>query len=173
MSWKFRDGARGHKVAADVVGIEIARIQQDRGAVRASVVVEESRPSAAPLHHEFDWDDPHAASQFRLIQARTLIRDVVFVEPQTSEPLQFYHVPSGDGSEGHYEFVKRLVNVQSEYQAALGELLVKLESLEESVTRLLAAATGSTSPSVSAILSSVAATVASAKAALSKLPPDA
>lgn len=170
MTWTYRQGAR-HNVPPNVAAAEVERIQTTNGVLTASALVEESEDPNAPCHKEFDWNDRRAAHKYRLVQARKLIRDLVFIEPRTKEPLQFYHVPS-QNEEGHYEFVKRLINVRTEYQAALGELLQKLEGLEESVQRLLRAAKGSKSSTVRNILNSVATTIASARAALQSLPQD-
>jgi len=170
MTWTYRPGARGHKVSAEDAATEFERIRQANGEFTASMLVEESKSPTAPCHHEFNWNDKLAAHEHRLMQARTLIRDVVFIEPKTQEPLQFYHVPSGTKDEGRYEFVKRLVHVRSEYQLALGELLSKLEALEESIQRLLRAAKGSKSSTVRNVLSGLSVSVQSAKTAIQSLP---
>jgi hypothetical protein len=49
MKYEFKAGAR-YSVAADVAGAELERIQNQRGVIEPRVVVEESRPEAAPLH---------------------------------------------------------------------------------------------------------------------------
>lgn len=169
MVWTYREGARSHKVSAEDAATEFNRIKQDRGVLQASILVEESEPESAPCHHEFEWDNERAAHKYRLVQARTLIRDVVLVEESDSEPLQFYHVPDDGGGEGHYEFVTHLVNVRSKYQVALGELLQKLEALDESVKRLLLA---STSSDVIGVLDGVKNTISGVRDSIEGLPDD-
>jgi hypothetical protein len=54
---------------------ELERIAKARhGELRVQDVVEAARPAASPLHSWFNWDDTEAAHQWRLQQARQLIR---------------------------------------------------------------------------------------------------
>lgn len=46
------------------------------GLLRPVDVVEAARAEKSPLHAYFDWNDSEAASKWRLVQARTLIREV-------------------------------------------------------------------------------------------------
>jgi hypothetical protein len=41
-------------------------------------VVEDARPIDSPMHDAFEWDDSKAAIEYRLEQARHLIRSVTF-----------------------------------------------------------------------------------------------
>ena len=47
------------------------------GLLKPEDVVEAARPANSPLHTRFTWDDSAAAHQFRLEQARTLIRTTI------------------------------------------------------------------------------------------------
>lgn len=65
---------------------ELLRIQaRNDGLLRAVDVVEEARHPASPLHDHFQWDDTVAGHQWRLQQARQLIRVTVEYLPY-SEP---------------------------------------------------------------------------------------
>lgn len=44
-------------------------------------VVEEAADEASPLHSYFDWDDSEAARQWRMMQARALIRKIEVIYP--------------------------------------------------------------------------------------------
>lgn len=57
----------------------IRRLYDDNGGLTAPMVVESARPKDAPLHGYFEWDDKAAAEEFRLEQARSMIRRVRFV----------------------------------------------------------------------------------------------
>jgi hypothetical protein len=61
----------------------LAAIQQENkeGLLRAEDVVDTARHPDHPLHRYFDWDDSTAAEQWRLMQARQLIRKVIVVGP--------------------------------------------------------------------------------------------
>jgi len=82
ISW--REGAdRHHKTSAKVAYKELERIKKAAGGdLVPSHVVDASRPSSAPLHQEFQWDDVSAAERWREEQARGIIRDVRVVYDQ-------------------------------------------------------------------------------------------
>ena len=67
-------------------------------------VLDEARDEASPLHTHFEWDDSEAAEQYRLVQARGLIRRykvTVEVKPDTFVKVrQFSSVPAADPDEG-------------------------------------------------------------------------
>lgn len=54
----------------------LLRIYERAGALRAEDVVEEARSAKSPLHDWFEWDDSVAAEQYRLQQARQLVREI-------------------------------------------------------------------------------------------------
>lgn len=61
---------------------ELAQIrEQHNGNLRAEDVVEFARDENTALHAEFTWDDTEAARQYRLEQARKIIRINVQVLP--------------------------------------------------------------------------------------------
>lgn len=66
---------------AEAVAQELDRIaSQDRdGLIRPEVVVEEASSNKSPLHAHFTWDDSVAAYDYRLHQARNLIRTTKIV----------------------------------------------------------------------------------------------
>jgi len=66
---------------------ELLGIYQRRGQLVPEDVVDEARPATSPLHHRFEWDDAEAGEQYRIIQARQLIRevDIKFTSPQSGE----------------------------------------------------------------------------------------
>jgi len=47
------------------------------GTLTPRIVVDEARPKNSVLHSEFDWDDTHAAEEWRVEQARRLLRVTV------------------------------------------------------------------------------------------------
>lgn len=96
MVYQWKSGYSG-AVPAQVAGerlAEIARANGDR--IEAPGVVEDARPEGSPLHPCFTWDDAHAAEQFRLVEARQLIRNVYVVpvpaadDAPTPEPVLCY-----------------------------------------------------------------------------------
>lgn len=57
----------------------IRKLYEQHGELTAGMVVQSARPKNAPLHPYFEWDDKAAAEEFRLEQARSMIRRVTFV----------------------------------------------------------------------------------------------
>lgn len=82
MVYQWKDGSR---ITADAqaVGQEIAEIGKE---ITARDVVNKARVKATALHECFEWDDTAAADEYRLTQAREVMRSLVFVqEPEDGE----------------------------------------------------------------------------------------
>jgi hypothetical protein len=85
--YSWREGSR-HKVKPEVAAKEIERLAKQNGQrVDAAMVLESASDPTSPLHDEFTWDDTEAARQFRLEQARELVRSirVTFETPERKE----------------------------------------------------------------------------------------
>lgn len=63
---------------------------QGGGILKAEQVVSAAADLHSPLHNYFEWDDTEAAAQWRLQQARTLIRNVVVIIPNHPKPVTAY-----------------------------------------------------------------------------------
>ena len=72
--------------------VEIERIRQSSGGtLNPVVVVREARRKSSVLHDYFEWDDSRAAYEFRLEQARKLIRVCIREIPECpDEPVRAY-----------------------------------------------------------------------------------
>jgi len=101
--------------------IALEQVRSECGTLTAKNVVRVARPESHWLHHEFEWDDSIAGPEWRLEQARRLIRRVrcTYV-PQGSEESvsvrMFYNIrrPLSDPLRGSYEPITELVgNAQS------------------------------------------------------------
>lgn len=99
--FEFAEGARfqpGADQDPKAVGehLELLR-QQCKGELTPKDVVDDARNPNSPLHSFFEWDDGAAAEQYRLSQARGLIRAVVAIYTQPDEPAvrtkMFVHIP--------------------------------------------------------------------------------
>ncbi len=100
--YEFTEGARlqsGAKLDdADAVGHRLEDLRQKfKGELTPADVVNDARSHNSPLHSFFEWNDGEAAQQYRLQQARGLIRAVVAVVLNEEEPAKrmqaFVHVP--------------------------------------------------------------------------------
>jgi hypothetical protein len=63
----------------DEIRAELERLKRD-GMVKAADVVDAARDEDSPLHSHFTWDDSDAAHQYRLEEARRLLRVFVVTE---------------------------------------------------------------------------------------------
>ena len=80
-------------VSAQIAGEELERIEARDGEITPRAVVEEARPEDSKLHNAFEWDDEKAAEQYRISQARQLIRCIVvkpMPEEKVEEPVRMY-----------------------------------------------------------------------------------
>lgn len=67
---------------------ELSRLARaNRGLVQPSAVVAFARDPKTALHSQFTWDNTVAAEQYRLWQARHLLRVYVTVVPNHHEPV--------------------------------------------------------------------------------------
>ena len=76
MQYAWKDGARTGGLDAGKVGAVLDRINRRDGVVTADAVLREGRKKRSPLHSWFEWDETEAAHQYRLIQARSLVRSI-------------------------------------------------------------------------------------------------
>ena len=75
-------------------GSRISKLSEKRGFVTPSIVLEDARKSASPLHDYFEWDDSAAAEAWRISQANYLIRSIVvtIVDEDRPQIKQFFSV---------------------------------------------------------------------------------
>ena len=119
--YEYREGYRGKReVAPDVVGLELHRMRES-GGLTSSRVVAEATPEGSALHPLFEWNDGVAGHEYRLIQARQLIRSVAVVVPESDAPLypEWTHVPDRSGKEGYYVERATILDNLDEYERAL------------------------------------------------------
>lgn len=82
---------------ANAVGahLELLR-QQAKGELTPNDVLKDARHNNSPLHGYFEWDDTAAAEEYRLSQARGLIRSVVAIYVSDGKPAKrmraFVHI---------------------------------------------------------------------------------
>ena len=114
---------------------ELHRIQTlNGGLLRASDVVEEARNPESPLHSSFNWDDTAAAHQWRLQQARQLIRVVVemlpYNEPQYEVRAYVSLTPDRVQDNGGYRVMTEVLASPPERQQMLADALDELNRLK-------------------------------------------
>jgi len=94
-------GSRISTTAAEKIGREIGRITKKHGCAKPEIVVDEASSPSNPLHTYFTWDDSEAAHQWRITEARQIIRSVRIVRsdmPAQEQPVvrAFMNVNASD-----------------------------------------------------------------------------
>jgi hypothetical protein len=114
---------------------ELLRIQAlNGGLLRAVDVVEEARHPASPLHEYFQWDDSLAAHQWRLQQARQMIRVTVeylpYEEPRYEVRAFVSLSPDRQLEDGGYRAVVEVLATPSRRQQLLADALQELNRIK-------------------------------------------
>lgn len=104
--WRWSEGTRKPVRYAAALGATIERIKSRSGAFSAKQVVAAARAKGSPIHGLFEWDNRKAAEKYREIQARDMIRCLVYVsgdgDGETEIPAAVSFGP-GDGYVGARE----------------------------------------------------------------------
>ena len=131
--------------------LETVRLRHD-GLLRPEDIVEFARDKRTTLHAQFEWNNGKAAEQFRLEQARHIIRVVVTVidMPEAHEPITvraYQSLTTDRGSQGYRatvdvlsvkelrdqmlkDAIDELVRIRTKY-ATLKELTKVHEAIDE------------------------------------------
>lgn len=95
-----------------LIADRLARIAKHNGGILTpDAVLEDAKSEASPLHEQFTWDDTEAAHQWRLEQARTLIRSVkveIQTETKTVSTVRYVRSPEATGRQQGYADVTKL-----------------------------------------------------------------
>jgi hypothetical protein len=110
--YEFADGARfqpGAQQDPKEVGAHLEMLREKfKGELTPKDVLDDARNNNSPLHSFFEWDEGAAAEQYRLQQARGLIRSVVAIYTHTDQPATrvraYVHVPEAGAP--HYRDTK-------------------------------------------------------------------
>lgn len=82
-------------------GKHLLALEAKNGCITPELVLKDAERERSPIHEFFEWDNTKAAAAYRLVQARVLIRVLVFVyEDQDRKPTKvraFVSVREGDG----------------------------------------------------------------------------
>jgi len=118
---------------------ELERIRQEHGGIlRAEDVVEAAEESSSPLHNSFEWDDTAAAEQWRLQQARQIIRSVVVVLPNSSKPITAFVSLRDDRTQegGGYRTIIDVMSDKDMRERFVEEALADLRHWEQKYSQL-------------------------------------
>ena len=132
--YAYRPGSRG-RVDAQTAGEELERIRESNGGLTASVVVDQARPKTAPLHPAFTWDNKAAGEQWRLHEARNLIRSVQVVTEAHEPKPKYVHVRRSK-EDAAYEDVQVVVQSPDLFTRALSDLHARMLDAQRAVRAL-------------------------------------
>lgn len=132
-------------VTADIAVKALTEHYEQHGSIKPRVLVDESSEPDAPLHPAFEWRDPVAADQFRLIQARNIVRAVHIVSDEGEDRgCAFAHVAvsveaadeEGENDGGGYHPVAVVAQRVDMFELALAGLTRKLHEAQRAVEDL-------------------------------------
>lgn len=117
--------------------IELKRIADENGGVlKPESVVEEARPKSSPLHKRFTWDNSKAAHEYRLWQARQLIRVVVETIEGVKGRHEVFVSLSNDRKEGGYRVMTDVLTDAQMRRQMIDDALRELEWFQNKYSRL-------------------------------------
>lgn len=90
------------------VAERLTQLEQENGNLREEDVVEDARDPASPLHDFFEWDDSVAAQQYRLSQARLVIRRVKIQVTVHEVPMDVVRYVRDPDESGQYANIVRV-----------------------------------------------------------------
>lgn len=135
ITYALRRNARLPKgITADLVGREVEAEQREHGVCSPRALVERERPEQAPLHECFEWNDARAAEEYRVDQARALVRSLVIIRGETSAPA-YVHVTITDADddeerEGYIDVLSAMRNPRQRQQVLM-EALEQLNGMRQ------------------------------------------
>ena len=118
---------------------ELQRIAESNdGVLTAQAVVEAAKSARSVLHNQFTWDDSDAAHQYRLWQARQLIRCTVTVEPRTHVEVRAYVSLTTDRQNdgGGYREMTKVLSRKEDRAQMLADALDELRVVEQKYKQL-------------------------------------
>lgn len=123
-----------------IVIAEIRRLENESGMINPVDVVEAAREENSPLHSHFEWDDSEAAQQYRLVQARNLIRVCVeYIDNGKQEKMlvhAFVSLSSDRTHDGGYRTMTSVMVMETLYAQLLAEVWEEVERFKLKYARL-------------------------------------
>lgn len=128
------------KTRSNAVTTELKRIAKANGGIlQPAAIVEAATPEDSPLHSRFEWDDSKASHEYRLFQARQLIRvSVHVISGVSSEPERIWVSLRQDREAvgGGYRPLVEVLTDENMRQQLLHEALEDMEYFSRKYARL-------------------------------------
>lgn len=121
--WKFGSMFKGD---AEKIYSEIQSIGEE---ATAKQILDYARDESTELHKCFEWDNSIAAERWRLQQARLIVCNLVYQEPEKQEPTKIRVLQSTECNT--YKPVRLILQNKSEYEQLLERALAELHAFKE------------------------------------------
>ena len=114
------------KATRDAIAARLDKIASlNGGRLTPDSVLRDAQSPKSPLHDQFEWDDSAAAKQWRLSQARELIRSIrveVTVDTRTVSTVRYVRDPAAGEEQGYVETAKLRTDKDLARDALIAEL---------------------------------------------------
>lgn len=118
---------------------ELDLLRDASGLLSPAAVVDFARNPNTALHARFTWDDGAAAEQWRLHEARNVIRVYVYVPEGSSEPIRAYVSLRNDrNADGGYRQIRDVLSDAELSEQLLEEALADLRVFRRKYQQLKA-----------------------------------
>ena len=119
----------------EILEEELGYLTTEHGHLTPALVLESATSVTSPIHTLFEWDNEKAGHDFRLWQARKLIRSVKIERPDGQLMPKFISIRVE--GERHYEEAKVLVQDFDKWTIVLEETAASLSELENRIESLI------------------------------------
>ncbi|MGI8765708.1 MAG: hypothetical protein ACR2KM_04220 [Gemmatimonadaceae bacterium] len=103
MIYQWKDGFPTHGADAQAVGARLESLREcHQGKLTPEAIVSDAAKPKSPMHSLFEWDDESAATEYRLEQARALLRAIVttVVGAHRTTPTRAFVAVKQEGDKG-------------------------------------------------------------------------
>lgn len=118
---------------------ELRKTRAKHGVLTPVVLEEDARPTDHPLHHRFEWDDRVGGYQYRLIQARELIREarVSYRDSSgsTKSMREYYPVRAPDSPSPTFEPVDEILQDEIATRILMADMKREWQALKRRYDR--------------------------------------
>lgn len=123
--------------ASDAIRAELEACRKD-GLLKPEDVVARARRAQSALHACFTWDDGEAAAQYRLIEARNLIRVHVIYEVEDHGPMPVYVSLTSDRVQhgGGYRALADVLSDADLYKQMMRDAFTQLNNMQQKYRRI-------------------------------------
>jgi len=114
------------KTGAQIIGEEIDRISNGQGNITVEQYIEHATSPQSPLHNTITWDRNIAAHEWNKVEARTILRSLLYNELPGDKPRRFVYKVSDDS--GKYTKTSEILINPDMRQQLITNAITELEN---------------------------------------------